>query len=369
MAKGLPGPQLNAPTFVGDIFRSEADQARFKAAADAFAARRADRRQRVLDQMERNRAAAMIRSLRDPQTRNAVLAAGLFGGQMPENAAIALAMMGYPDAARLFTQSRIAAQESADRRYLADKDSETRTQIADKESADRRYMADKDAKTRTKIAAKESKDRRYVADKDSETRTKIAAKDAKTRMKIAAKESKDRRYVADTRREPDPIRQAEFNAQMNVRRDEIEKEILANNPGLANFPDALEQEVNRRMGSVPQAAPSTTQEGGNQGGSQPQQRLHPSAIRVMDAAGQNAGKGLSWLTQHVDDLTQWANADPRGFIKFIDSLPGGRRAAAAALATSIAGLPSRVTQDEAHSRYARQRSLAEMIRSGGWPTY
>lgn len=121
MAKGLPGPQLKGPTFVGDAFRSEADQARFKAAADAFANRRADRRQRVLDQMERNRAAAAIRNLRDPQTRNAVLAAGLFGGQMPENAAIALQLMGHPDAARLFSQSRIAAQESADRRYGVDR--------------------------------------------------------------------------------------------------------------------------------------------------------------------------------------------------------------------------------------------------------
>lgn len=121
MAKGLPGPQLKGPTFVGDAFRSEADQARFKAAADAFADRRADRRDRLMAQMEQRRAAAAINNLRDPQTRNAVLAAGLFGGQMPQNAAIALQMMGYPDAAKFVAQSQLAAQESADRRYGVDR--------------------------------------------------------------------------------------------------------------------------------------------------------------------------------------------------------------------------------------------------------
>lgn len=121
MAKGLPGPQLKGPTFVGDAFRSEADQARFKAAAAAFADRRADRRDRLMAQMEQRRAAAAINNLRDPQTRNAVLAAGLFGGQMPQNAAIALQMMGYPDAAKFVAQSQLAAQESADRRYGVDK--------------------------------------------------------------------------------------------------------------------------------------------------------------------------------------------------------------------------------------------------------
>jgi len=132
-AKGLPSPDLQAPLIQGQIFQRELTPEQ-QAAKEMFDAARKERgeqrKQAILEAAQRRRAQAAISSLRDPQTRNAVLAAGLFGGQMPQNAAIALQLMGYPDAAKLFADNQRTQQELDFRAQEGDKNRRTQLEIA-----------------------------------------------------------------------------------------------------------------------------------------------------------------------------------------------------------------------------------------------